>query len=123
VNEAVVAVFVPIVSMIVIGLVLIAYFYFRYRGRQQLQETVRQAIDKGSELSPELIERLAGPKESPDQDLRKAGIWLAVGIGFVLFGITLGEEDAVRPLVAVGTFPTLIGVAYLVMWKFTSRGA
>ena len=114
--------FVPIVSMVVIGLVLIAFFYFRSRNRAQLQVTVRQAIEKGNELTPELIERLTGPAPGPDRDLRKALIWLAVGLSFALFGIILDEDDAVRAMIAIGMFPIFIGVAYLLMWKFTDRG-
>ena len=113
--------FVPIVSMLVIGTVLIAFFYFRSRNRSQLQSTIQQAIEKGNELTPELIDRLAGPKPGPDRDFRRGLIWLAVGISFVLFGAIIQEEDAFRALSAIGMFPMLIGVAYLIMWKTTNR--
>ena len=119
----IVAVFVPIVSMIVIGLVIVAFFYFRNKARSALQGTIQQAMEKGQELTPELIDRLAGPKPGPDRDLRRALIWLAVGIGFVLFGAIIQEEDAFRALAAIGMFPVLVGIAYLVMWKFTDRSA
>lgn len=120
-NEDLIGLFVPIVSMIVLGTVVVSFFYFRYRNRSELQETVRQAIDKGNDLTPELVDRLAGPKQGPEADLRRAVVWLAVGIGFVLFGVILNEPDAVQPLTAVGMFPILIGIAYLIMWKFTNR--
>ena len=120
-DENVVAIFVPIVSVIVVGVVVVALFYFKAKNRTQLQLTVREAIEKGNELSPELIDRLAGPKPGPLQDLRRALVWLAVGIATAGFGAILGEEESVRPLLAVGMFPTLIGIAYLVMWKLNDR--
>ena len=46
---------------------------------------------------------------------------IGIGLGFVIFGLTLGEEDAVRPLMAIGAFPFLLGVAYLGLWKFSSK--
>lgn len=120
-DENVVAIFVPIVSVIVVGVVVVALFYFKAKNRTQLQLTVREAIEKGNELSPELIDRLAGPKPGPLQDLRRALVWLAVGIATAGFGAILGEEESVRPLLAVGMFPMLIGIAYLVMWKLNDR--
>ncbi len=121
-DENVVAIFVPIVSVIVVGVVLVALFFFRAKNRTQLQITVREAIERGNELTPELIDRLAGPKPGPLQDLRRALVWLAVGVATAGFGAILGEDDAVRPLLAIGMFPMLVGVAYLVMWKLNDRG-
>ena len=106
---------VPIVSVICIALVVVLALWFRTRTRLELQNTVRLALDKGQELTPELIDRLGQPKRDPRADLRKGLVWLAVGVGFAAFGLILGEEDAVRPLVATGAFPFIIGVAYLIM--------
>ena len=121
-NEDIIALLVPIVSVTVIGIVLIAFFHYRAKNRGQLQTTIQQAVDKGNELTPELIDRLAGPKPGPDRDFRRGLIWLAVGVGFVLFGAIIQEEDAFRALSAIGMFPLLIGSAYMVMWKFGNRG-
>ncbi|MEM9404193.1 MAG: DUF6249 domain-containing protein [Pseudomonadota bacterium] len=120
-NENVIAVMIPIVSVIIIGLVVIAYFHYRAKNRSQLQTTIQQAIEKGNELTPELIDRLAGPKPGPDRDLRRALVWLALGVGFILFGAIIQDEDAFRGMSAIGMFPLLIGVAYMVMWKL-NRG-
>ena len=117
-----VALFIPIVSMIVLGIVIVAFFYFRHRNRSQLQETLRDAMEKGSELTPELIERLAGPTGGPDRDLRRAIVFVAIGIAAILFGYLVDEPDAFRAMAAISSFPILIGVAYLLMWKFTDRG-
>ncbi len=121
-NEDIIAMLVPIVALTVIGIVLIAFFHYRAKNRGQLQTTIQQAVDKGNELTPELIDRLAGPKPGPDRDFRRGLIWLAVGVGFVLFGAIIQEEDAFRALSAIGMFPLLIGSAYMVMWKFGNRG-
>lgn len=94
------------------------YFYFRFRTRQVYQATLRAALDKGLELSPEMIESLGERKPNKNADLRRAVIAMGIGLGFAVFGITLGEEDAVRPLVAVGAFPFIVGLAYLGLWKF-----
>lgn len=109
---------VPIASVISVAVVLSLVFYFRYKARNATQQTIRTALDKGQALTPEIIESLGQPKRPPNADLRLGLIWLAVGIACGLFGVILGEEDAVRPFLAIGAFPFIVGLAYLVMHRF-----
>ena len=62
------------------------FFWFRYRTRGDMQQTIRTAIDRGQELSPEIIDRLGHPKAPRDRDLRLALIWLAIAAGLGLCG-------------------------------------
>ncbi|MGB5622182.1 MAG: DUF6249 domain-containing protein [Gammaproteobacteria bacterium] len=109
---------VPIVMFISLALIAVLYFYFRFRTRREMQHTVRAALDKGAELSPELLQQLGEPQRPKNADLRRGIIGVFLGIAFGAFGVLLGEEDAVRPMLAIGSFPLLIGVAYLGLWKF-----
>jgi len=69
---------VPIVLFIGITVVFVALFWFRYKARSEMQSTIRAALDKGQELTPEVIDRLGHPKASKDKDLRMGIIWIAV---------------------------------------------
>lgn len=112
---------IPIVLFLTIGGVLALVYYFRYRTRKEIQTTVRSAIEKGQQLSPELIEGLMESLNPPHADLRRGIISIAIGIAVLLMGSLIGEEDAVGPLMAVSMFPLLVGVAYLLLWFYTSR--
>ncbi|MDH4110017.1 MAG: DUF6249 domain-containing protein [Gammaproteobacteria bacterium] len=114
---------IPITMFLVIGVSIVATLYFRYRTRSQVQATIRLALEKGNQLTPELLERMAEAKQTSTSDLRKGLIAVGLGIAFALFGYILGEEDAVRPLVGTGMFPLLVGVAYLIMWRLSDKGA
>ena len=94
------------------------FFWFRFRARREMQNTIRIALDKGHELSPELIDRLGHPKKPKDRDFRLGVIWIAGAIGFALFGIAVPEEEAMRPMLGVAAFPFVIGIAYLILNKF-----
>jgi Domain of unknown function (DUF6249) len=113
--------YIPIVLFICLAVIFGLFLMFRYRTRADMQKTVRSALDKGQELTPELVERLGQPKPMPHADLRRALIWIAVGVGFALFGFILDEDDAVRPLIAIGTFPVVIGIAYLILSRFSEK--
>ena len=119
-NEHLVEWVVPSVLFIATALVIWVFFYFRYQTRARVQETIQAALDKGAELTPELIDRMAGPKRGPESDFRRGLVAVAIGVAFAIFGLTLDEEEAIRPLIAVGTFPLLVGVAYLIMWRLGS---
>ncbi|HZW58675.1 MAG TPA: DUF6249 domain-containing protein [Woeseiaceae bacterium] len=109
--------YIPIVMFVVIGGVLGLFYYFRYRTRAEMQNTVRVALERGQELSPELIDRLGEPRKSPFQDLRRGIIAISLAIGLGLFGYVVDEPDAVRPFLAIAAFPLFVGLAYLLLWR------
>jgi len=113
---------IPISMFAGLTLVVCLYFWFRYRGRQDMQETIRLAIDKGHELTPEIIDRIGQPKPPKERDLRIALIWLALALGLVLCGVAVPDHSgqAMRGLMAAAAFPFSLGIAFLIMWRYTS---
>jgi len=112
---------IPIVMFGCIALVVISMFWFRYKARSEMQTTFRQALDKGQELTPEVIDRLGHPKPSKDKDLRYSVIWLSLAVGLLLIGFAIPEEEAFRGLLAGAALPFCIGAAYMILHVFTNR--
>lgn len=113
---------VPISMFIGMTVVLVALVWFRYRSRSEVQQTIRSALDKGHELSPELVDRLGHPRPSKDKDLRSGVIWLVLSVALVAFGFGLPDEDDVhRIFMGIAAFPFCLGVGYLLLHKFTDR--
>lgn len=112
---------VPITLFAGLTVIVALFFWFRYRARGDIQQTIRTALDKGQELSPEVIDRLGHPRPPKDQDLRLALIWLALAIALALCGWAVPDPSgsALRGCLAGAAFPFCIGVAYLIMWRFT----
>lgn len=101
--ESVVAVFIPIIITLVIGLVLVTYFYFRSRERQML-------IDKG--LNAEQIKEFFDRKKDSFV-LLKIGIivfFFGLGLGF---GMMLQDATDKEYWVPFGLF-VLTGVGFIV---------
>ena len=88
-----------------------------------MQQTIRTAIDKGQELSPEIIDRLGNPTPPKHKDLRLALIWLALAAGLALSGFFAPDMSgmAFQGSLAGAAFPFCIGLAYLIMWRFTGN--
>ena len=69
---------IPIVAFIGMTIIFCALFWFRFKSRESMQQTFRSALEKGQELTPEIIDRLGHPKASKDKDLRLGTIWIAL---------------------------------------------
>ncbi|MEM7218496.1 MAG: DUF6249 domain-containing protein [Pseudomonadota bacterium] len=109
-------VWVPIVMFLVLGVVLVATAYLRFKARQELQMTLREVLSRGDAASPELLESLMESLNPPDADLRRGVVSVGVSIAIVIFALVLGEQDAIPPLLGISAFPALIGAAYLFLW-------
>lgn len=113
---------VPIVALLAMTIVLCAVAWLRFKTKEKMHETFRMALDKGQELTPEIIDRLGHPKASKDKDLRLGVIWVAVAIGLTAFGFGIPDDDEVASIfMGIAAFPLMIGIAYLILHKFTGR--
>jgi hypothetical protein len=112
---------IPIVAFVVIGIVSIMVTYFRHKTRMGTEKTIRLALEKGNELSPEMLDRLANPKKGTGADLRRGMVSVAIGIGFVILGFLVDEDEAIRPMIGIAMFPMFIGFAYLILWRLGER--
>jgi hypothetical protein len=116
---------IPISMFMGLTVVLCLFFWFRYRTRNDMQSTIRTAIDKGQELSPEIIDRLGTPKAPKDRDMRLALLWIAIALAMGVFGFVIPDDDneAQQILFGIAAFPFFIGLAYLIMYRFSDKSS
>ncbi|MDB5457892.1 MAG: hypothetical protein JWP92_3477 [Caulobacter sp.] len=114
--------------LMVIAIVVIPA-YLKSRERREVQATIRAAIEKGQPLPPEVIEAFGREVKpavsSATRDLRNGVIWLAVGVGIMIFGslLSINEHDDVYPALAVGAVPAVVGIALLVLARLNPNKA
>lgn len=109
---------IPMVLFLAVAATFCVKYYYNHRTRQDLQATVRAALERGAPLTPDLLDRLGQTSRPRNADLRRGVIWIGLGVGLIIFGFVLGEEDATRPLLAIGAVPALLGLAYVALWRF-----
>jgi Flp pilus assembly protein TadB len=90
-------------------------FYFNHKRIQGHQLILRNLIEKGQEIPEELIAPSSKPGRS---DFHKGLIMIALGIGIVivLLSLNLGYNYW-----TIGLIPMLIGIAYLISFKYFNR--
>jgi len=111
--------------------------YFRYLERGKMHDTLRIAFEKGQPVPPEIIAALQSniaPRvaPTPERDLRRAVVFIALGIGLcglgygMWYGLSSVSYTAAYitggSIAGFGAIPGLIGLAYLVLWA-TRRNA
>jgi hypothetical protein len=118
-------VLVPIGFFTMIAAIVIVPNYLRVRERQEMQATVRSAIEKGQPLPPELIDALskdvrARTVPSAHRDMRIGVILLAVAGGVALTGVALGgiNDNAMFGTVSGAAIPGMIGLAFIILSFF-----
>lgn len=83
--------------------------------RREMHETLRASIEKGIELSPDIVESIFVTPDARTRDLRRGWIWLAIGLAFIFISFRVGHYDD-EPAVIISSFatlPTFIGLAFL----------
>jgi len=102
-HEEVVAVFIPIVATLVIGIILVSYFFFRSRERQLL-------IEKG--MDAQSIKDFFEGKKDPFSLLKIGIITIAFGLGLG-FGIMMEVDYSGGYWVPLFLF-TVTGIGFVV---------
>jgi hypothetical protein len=131
------SVLIPIAFFAMIAAIVLVPGYLRSQDRARMHETLRIAYEKGQPVPPELIEALqrnVAPKviSTPERDLRRGIVLIAVGLGFaglgygLWYGLMSVNEIAAYvtggSTAGAGAIPGFIGVAYLILWA-TRRNA
>ena len=102
-REEVIAVFIPIIATLVIGIIIVSYFFFRSRERQLL-------IEKG--MDTQSIKEFFEGKKDPFRLLKIGIITIAFGLGLG-FGIMMEVDHRGGYWVPLFMF-TLTGVGFVV---------
>ncbi len=95
--------------------------YFSYRKRRDLLNLVQDAIRSGHTLPNSFLESLENKKKpTADSDLRKAVLLMAVGPSASVILLILAD-DAQKGAASIGILPTLLGLAYLFLYKSSKK--
>lgn len=119
------AILVPAIVFGSLVLIIWTVQFFAAKKRAEAMLTLRLAIEKGQEISPEAMHAMTSMGRHPKADLRQGIVWLAVAGAFgALAGIVATEHvEAVRPLLGVAVFPLFLGIAFLLLHVFTNKRA
>lgn len=96
------------------------------KAQQEIQTTLRTAIEKGQSLPADVIEAMSAAIHRPPsaaRDMRLGVLLLATGLGITVCGLVLGyfAEEARYGVGALAAVPTTIGLAFIVLSFFNKN--
>jgi hypothetical protein len=112
---------VPIVMFVVLGVIVIAYYYWNHKNRLSVMETVQKAIETGGELNTDLLNQLGAAVNPRIRDFRRGIIFLSLGVAGLLCSFFFMNPDVVNGIRAGTMFPLLLGVGFLIVWKMNKE--
>lgn len=97
------------------------FSHYNFKKRHTAHETIRHAIDKGQEVSPELVEKMSYLNDPVKSDLRRGILFIAFGAAFIVLATMISHEEpeGFRPMLGIASFPIILGLAYLGLWRFS----
>jgi hypothetical protein len=95
-------------------LIVAAIMFFSYLRSRSLHRTVREMVAKGEPVPPALF--APPPAIRARSDMRRGVVLMMVGFGLMIFFGAVNDWDG--GAWAIGIIPFLIGVGYLLVWKF-----
>jgi hypothetical protein len=114
-NDAII----PVVLFVVLGIISLGFFYWNYKNRLSIMDTVQKAIDHGSELTPDLLAKLGAAVNPRVRDLRRGIIFLSIGVAGLLCSLFFADPDIISGIRAGSMFPLMMGIGFLLVWRLS----
>ena len=105
---------IPIAGVICLTIMVIANIVSNNKNKKEVQLTIRQLLDQGQSITPEILEKLGTFKSQKIIDLRRGLTLASIGLACIFSGLIFGET---RIGLAIGVFPLLLGAAFFICWK------
>jgi ACR3 family arsenite efflux pump ArsB len=116
-----VEILVPIGFFAMVVLIIWLFQMYASRKRSEAFQTLRVAIEKGQQVTPEAMEALTR-LAPPNADLRRGILFVALAAAFGAMAFIFREfaEEATRSLLGVAVFPLFLGLAFIGLHVFAN---
>lgn len=105
---------IPVIAIICFTIMVITNVFLNSKNKKEVQYTIRELLDKGESITPELLEKLGTFKSQKIIDLRRGLALASIGLACIFAGFIVNE---IRTGLAISIFPLFLGIAFFICWK------
>ena len=116
---------VDIIIAIAIATVFVTFFIQvgRIMRVYAMHKTVREALSRNSDLTPDLLDRIEQDKRISFGDGRIGIVLVAIAAALIIFGLIEGDSNGIRETFQIALFPLFVGAALLGrLWYLKRQG-
>ena len=114
------AIFVPFIVFSSMAVIIISFFYFSHKNKKATLHTIEKAVENGTNLTPELLEKLSNSKAARPakfKDMRRGVILVALGVAGLVASTMFSHEEPSEVFRILSMLPLFIGAGFLLVWK------
>ena len=108
------------VALALFGMFVAAQIFRTWR-THLVQRTLREAILRGTPISPDMLAEAEKGAEPGANDLRNGMVLIALALAIAGFGLIEGGTDTIREIMGISLFPLFVGIALLRRVKMARR--
>ncbi|MFC3194778.1 DUF6249 domain-containing protein [Marinicella sediminis] len=101
-------------------LIIVLHMTNRYRLKVKTHELLEKSIDKGIDVTPELLDKLNQDRSPRFKDFRRGIIMVAIGAAVLCFSLIIPQDDTARVFRGLSLLPVFIGAGFLLVWKINN---
>lgn len=108
---------IPLLLMVLVAGIIFTYMNNSHKIKLKTHEILEKSIDKGYEMTPEILKGLNQTKSPRMLDLRRGIIILGIALATFIFGWIVPNGEASTVFKAMSLFPGFIGAGFILVWK------
>lgn len=97
--------------------IILVHLMNSHKTRIKTHELLEKSIDKGFDVTPELLDKLNNVKSPRFKDFRRGIIMCAIGAAVYAFSWIIPPDDTAKVFRGLSVFPFFTGVGFLIVWK------
>lgn len=110
-------IFIILLLMTLVAGIIFIYMNNSHKIKIKTHDILEKSIDKGYELTPEMLKSLNQTKSPRMLDMRRGIIILGIAFATFLFGVIVPNDEGATVLKALSLFPAFIGSGFLLVWR------
>ncbi len=100
--------------------IILLHMMNSHKRKIKTHDLLEKSIDKGIDVTPELLDKLNHEKSPRFKDFRRGIIMVALSVAAFCFSFIVPDDEAKQVFRGLSVFPFFIGAGFLLVWKLNN---
>ncbi len=100
--------------------IILVHLLTAHKRKIKTHELVEKSLEKGVDVTPELLEKLNNEQSPRFKDFRRGIIMVAISLAVLCFSLVIPDDDTAQVFRGLSVFPFFVGAGFLLVWKLNN---